>query len=926
MKIYHYIALLLVGLFFTSCYRTEIEELTSRVDAIEGTQIKSQQEQIAAINKSLPELEKTDKELKGYIETLQGTAAGLQKSISETNAQIEDALAGLDEDLSETKAEIALYLSTLKSDMEAELERIKRTITTLQEKDEQLEERIEELKGYVDTELEKNKDWADATFATLEQFNAIGEEIAGIKASILTLNQSITALETRMTETIETEVDKALAPIKDELVGRVIADVANAYMSAINSAKQEVTESYTTALASAISTLETSMKSWVSEQLKGYYTISEMNAKLEAMEQDYISRIADQKASLESVIARLSTELNELIADNKSLIDGLRKDVNDYAVMVADNAVAIAENVAKILDNTEAISTNKELIQQNSRLIAANTSAIDMLQESTGADIKANAESIAANAKNIAANASNIAKYAALITEHAEKIANNTKDIRDNATAIANLRNDLTATKEEITEAYTQAIQDALANNGSIDSSIAAAISQVNASVDAKIQQVAQKVAALESRMDQIEENIAELIARIQSVSYIPAYTDGKATVKYCGEYSEVTLDFEVSPKEAIKVLSKNWETALSLKAIYTMTRSVSFIEMPVIKFESDADAGVISVTASGENLSSEFLRGLQTASVRLAISDGNSSILSDYIQMTAASVSFEEISVVPDNEIWYTNGSTTKATEPYQTNTYGCFGAVLDSQKYDYVKSCWVMSFDRPITKIGDQAFYSKDLTAINIPETVIYIGDSAFDNCKKLTKIKLPESVTSLHHGAFYNCTALTKVELGSRVESIKDYAFYNCSELTSISLGKSLSGIGKNAFQACKALRDIDMPASVSLIGDSAFYDCDALTEVSIGNGVVTIEHYAFSACENLTTVIIPDSVKNIQNGVFNSCFKLTGIYCKATTPPSFGSYMYLKETTKIYVPAASVDAYKAASGWSEYSNLITGYNFN
>ena len=30
-------------------------------------------------------------------------------------------------------------------------------------------------------------------------------------------------------------------------------------------------------------------------------------------------------------------------------------------------------------------------------------------------------------------------------------------------------------------------------------------------------------------------------------------------------------------------------------------------------------------------------------------------------------------------------------------------------------------------------------------------------------------------------------------------------------------------------------------------------------------------------------------------------------------------------KIYVPTASVDAYKAAEGWSSYADAIVGYDF-
>ena len=78
------------------------------------------------------------------------------------------------------------------------------------------------------------------------------------------------------------------------------------------------------------------------------------------------------------------------------------------------------------------------------------------------------------------------------------------------------------------------------------------------------------------------------------------------------------------------------WESALNVKAVYTETRAVPFVEMPVKKFEIDAANGIITVIASGENLSEPFFTGVQEASVRLAISDGNSSVVSEYIPMIA--------------------------------------------------------------------------------------------------------------------------------------------------------------------------------------------------------------------------------------------------------------------------------------------------
>lgn len=124
-----------------------------------------------------------------------------------------------------------------------------------------------------------------------------------------------------------------------------------------------------------------------------------------------------------------------------------------------------------------------------------------------------------------------------------------------------------------------------------------------------------------------MEVDISALMKRIQSVSYIPTYSDGKATVYFIKGVdkvsSQLTLDFEISPKDAVAELAEIWQQALSIKAVYTATRAAELIDMPITNVEVDDANGVISVTSSAGNLSAEFASGIQQASARLAISDG---------------------------------------------------------------------------------------------------------------------------------------------------------------------------------------------------------------------------------------------------------------------------------------------------------------
>ena len=316
----------------------------------------------------------------------------------------------------------------------------------LEQADKNLEAKIAELKQYITNELNSTKSWASTTFATLEQQQSLLSEIARLENILKSNNEAVT---------------------------------------------KELTE--------AIAELKKSLELWVSEQLTGYYTIAQTNAKI---------------AELEQAIADGDTVFQDQIDD---------------------------------------------------------------------------------------------------------------------------LKEQLATSKEEVTQAYQDAIAKAITdNNGVINQQIANEIAAVNKRIDEEVEAINEKISKLQAQADENSAAIAKLLAQIQSLSYIPQTPDGKVSVSTVDGASRATLDFEVSPKEAVAELAKVWQSAVAVKAVYTISRAVTLIDMPIVEFVADEANGIITVTASGENLSEEFYAGTQTASVRLSISDGNSSVVSDYIVMVA--------------------------------------------------------------------------------------------------------------------------------------------------------------------------------------------------------------------------------------------------------------------------------------------------
>jgi hypothetical protein len=121
-----------------------------------------------------------------------------------------------------------------------------------------------------------------------------------------------------------------------------------------------------------------------------------------------------------------------------------------------------------------------------------------------------------------------------------------------------------------------------------------------------------------------------------------------------------------------------------------------------------------------------------------------------------------------------------------------------------------------KPVTIILKYVYCLNELTKVQIPNSVTYIGGNAFAE-DKLTEIQISNSV----------------IEIG-------DYAFCN-NELTSIQI-----------------------PNSVTKIGECAFFG-NELTSVQIPNSVILIEDDAFAVnkellqCNKLTNIVIPDKFK-------------------------------------------------------------------
>ena len=251
-------------------------------------------------------------------------------------------------------------------------------------------------------------------------------------------------------------------------------------------------------------------------------------------------------------------------------------------------------------------------------------------------------------------------------------------------------------------------------------------------------------------------------------------------------------------------------------------------------------------------------------------------------------------------------------------------------------------VSISEGVTTLPSGVFYGcTGLQNITFPLSLKSIGSKCFEGCTGLQSLILHEGVTSIGGNAFSGCTKVKELVLPSSLNAIEDGVFSDCTGLQKLTLHEGLTSIGGSAFQRCTGIKELLLPSSLTKIGYYAFSGCTGIESMVLRSELESASSYW--APPKMETLIISEGVTSLKSNLFDysitikevtlpstltrigaSAFRGTveTVVVKALTPPNFGSSAF--STTNppaIFVPAAALDAYKAATGWKEYE--LQGY---
>lgn len=221
-------------------------------------------------------------------------------------------------------------------------------------------------------------------------------------------------------------------------------------------------------------------------------------------------------------------------------------------------------------------------------------------------------------------------------------------------------------------------------------------------------------------------------------------------------------------------------------------------------------------------------------------------------------------------------------------------------------------------------------------------------------LKYITLPNSITRIgvsgYGGGFYGYGALESINIPSNC-ILNDACFRMCTSLKSITFGENIQ-IGSNAFYQCPQLSDVDLGGTTQ-IGSGAFLECSSLTNIIIPNTVTKInDSFLQSSGINSITfeeggnaslvleggtdgykpgvfrlissqkIVFPSRLSELKNNALGCTSAMTYVFTSTTPPSVTGNGQITTDITnsKIYVPDEALNAYKTATGFSDYASYI------
>ena len=509
--------------------------------------------------------------------------------------------------------------------------------------------------------------------------NRVDQEVATLTGAL----QKAVEDAQKANDALKAEIDALetqLAGVETELTG-VKSELEQAKKDLADLQSKAATKEELAALEAKVAT-----KAELAEQLAALQT--ELESQIGAVEAR-VKANEDAIAALQSFVNGFNGDLAaagyanfaEVLAALNTLKANYQQHLVDFDSYKAEAAKALADAVAELEAAYKAAiaELKAELVEKIETADAYLQGQIDDLVE----DLAAAVEDITELQADMIAVEGRLDAAETAITANADAIANAQEDIKDLQAAEEALDKKIDETKAALEAALAEAVELLEASiddlQGQIDDTNAA-LATLTENFNTLRADYDKFVAEVNAKLDALTANVEGLLNRIQSVVYVPEYTDGKITVKnvtfgndaasmvLCG-YAKVQYD--IYPAYAAEALATSYkEGMLSFNHEDLKTRAAHEFDILAVNYKGNGRVEL-------EVLLHNFDLATENVAVSLVVNapEGDktaSNLSSCYAQLYASNEVAYNVSMnLYDAEMQVINGKAYTEQMPYDAEAF---------------------------------------------------------------------------------------------------------------------------------------------------------------------------------------------------------------------------------------------------------------
>lgn len=254
----------------------------------------------------------------------------------------------------------------------------------------------------------------------------------------------------------------------------------------------------------------------------------------------------------------------------------------------------------------------------------------------------------------------------------------------------------------------------------------------------------------------------------------IPKKIDGKVVFDFSNNFLEKSFDHKIHFEDGFdyeSILLKNYKTNNMWKLI---TRSTSSM---IVDYNYD-------------ELNDDYYQNVKV--VLKYYSKNSQETPPQYLPENTMRIKSGVLDYINDDLDKYTTYLDGAYYFGSQSNPYLCLFKFDDSN---------ASSFNiLPDTKmLYSSAFKNSNLSSIYIPENIVSIGESVFENCSNLKTVEFAANslITTLEYSLFKNCNNLEYVKNTNNILKIESRVFEGCTNLKEFVLPDNIESVGNSIY---------------------------------------------------------------------------------------------------------------------------------